>query len=222
MRLLLVEDAVELSKAIAEGLGRHGYVVDACTDGESALGLARTQPYVCIVLDRMLPRIEGLHVCKTLRAEGSNVPILLLTARDSVEDRVEGLNAGADDYLVKPFAFEELLARTRSLTRRPTATKSNVLRAKDLELDLGTGRATRGNEEVALSAKELAILTALLRHPGRLLTHAQIVDQAWNMDAEPAPEVVRAHIKNLRRKLARKDSSGLIETVHGMGYRIVA
>ena len=222
MRLLLVEDAVELSKAIAEGLGRHGYVVDACDDGETALGLARTQPYVCIVLDRMLPRIEGLRVCKTLLAEGSNVPILLLTARDSVEDRVEGLNAGADDYLVKPFAFEELLARTRSLTRRPTATKSNVLRAKDLELDLGTGRATRGNEEVALSAKELAILTALLRHPGRLLTHAQIVDQAWNMDAEPAPEVVRAHIKNLRRKLARKDSSGLIETVHGMGYRIVA
>jgi len=222
MRLLLVEDADELARAICDGLRRHGFAVDACGDGQSALDLASVQPYVGIVLDRMLPKLDGLAVCRALRARGSNVPILLLTARDSVEDRVEGLDAGADDYLVKPFAFPELIARARALTRRHAATRSNVLRAGDVALDLASGRVTRGDVEVVLSAKEQVLLTALLRHPGRLLTHAQLVEQAWNMDAEPSPEVVRAHIKNLRRKLAKEGGAALIETVHGVGYRVVA
>lgn len=222
MRLLLVEDALELLRVLTDGLQKHGFVVDACSDGESALTFASSNPYAAIVLDRMLPKLDGLSVCRTLRARGANTPILLLTARDAVEDRVEGLDAGADDYLVKPFAFVELLARTRALTRRSAATRTNLLRAGDVVLDLASGRVTRGDAEIVLSAKELTILTALLRHPGRLLTHAQLVDAAWSMDAAVAPEVVRAHIKNLRRKLAAEGRGSVIETVHGMGYRVVA
>ena len=222
MRILVVEDARELAEAVCQGLARHGFVVDVCGDGAAALDHARSQPYVGIVLDRTLPKLDGIDVCRALRAGGSQTPILMLTARDALEDRVEGLDAGADDYLVKPFAFPELLARVRALTRRHAATRSNVLRAGDVTLDLASGRVTRGETEVALSAKELAILTALLRHPGRLLTHAQLVDQAWNLDATPSPEVVRAHIKNLRRKLAGGPSPAPIETVHGLGYRVVA
>lgn len=222
MRLLLVEDALDLARALTDGLQRHGFVVDGCADGESALAFATSHPYAAIVLDRMLPKLDGVSVCRRLRAQGSNTPILLLTARDAVEDRVEGLDAGADDYLVKPFAFAELLARTRALTRRSAAARTNLLRAGDVVLDLATGRVTRGDTEIVLSAKELTILTALLRHPGRLLTHAQLVDAAWSMDSEVAPEVVRAHIKNLRRKLTAEGRGGVIETVHGMGYRVVA
>lgn len=221
MRLLIVEDAPELVRAVKEGLERHGFVVDACDDHETALALAESEPYVGIILDRMLHGADGLEVCRALRARGSDTPILVLTARDALEDRVEGLDAGADDYLVKPFAFSELLARTRAITRRHAATRSNVLRAGDVTLDLASGQVTRGQDAIALSAKERLVLTALLRHPGRLLTHAQLVEQAWNLDAAPSPEVVRAHIKNLRRKLAKSGAPSLIETVHGLGYRVV-
>lgn len=220
MRLLLVEDARELAEALADGLSRHGFLVDVCGDGETALGMASLTPYVGVILDRMLPGLDGLAVCQQLRMRGSDVPILMLTARDAIEDRVQGLDAGADDYLVKPFAFPELLARARALTRRHAARRSNLLQARDVTLDLATGRVTRENQEIALSAKELALLTALMRHPGRLLTHAQLVEQAWTQEAEPAPELVRAHIKNLRRKLAGQGTVGLIETVHGQGYRL--
>jgi DNA-binding response OmpR family regulator len=222
MRLLLVEDTHALAVALAEGLSRHGFVVDLCDDGETALQLASTNPYLGIILDRMLPRLDGLSVCQQLRAGGSTVPILMLTARDTLEARVEGLDAGADDYLVKPFAFLELLARTRALTRRHAARRSNLLQAGDLTVDLSTGRVSQGTHEIPLSAKELSLLTALLRHPGRLLTHAQLLEQAWNQETEPTPELVRAHIKNLRRKLAEHGVERLIETVHGLGYRVVA
>ncbi|MBX3205056.1 MAG: response regulator transcription factor [Labilithrix sp.] len=221
MRLLLVEDSPELANALSEGLQRAGFVVDTCEDGESALALAESQPYVGIILDRMLPTADGLDVCRALRAKGSNTPILVLTARDALEDRVEGLDAGADDYLVKPFAFSELVARTRAITRRHAASRSNVLRAGDLTLDLTTGEVKWGESEIAVSVKERLMLTALLRHPGRVLTYGQLVEQGWNVDAEPSPEVVRAHIKNLRRKLASHGGAGLIETVHGLGYRVV-
>jgi DNA-binding response OmpR family regulator len=222
MRLLLVEDAHALAIALSEGLSRHGFVVDVCDDGETALDLAVTNPYVGIILDRVLPRLDGLSVCQRLRARGSAVPILMLTARDTLEDRVEGLDAGADDYLVKPFAFPELLARARALTRRHAAQRTNLLQAGELTLDLSTGRLQRGSHDIPVSAKELHLLTALLRHPGRLLTHAQLVEQAWDHEAEPTPELVRAHIKNLRRKLAEHGVERLIETVHGLGYRVVA
>lgn len=222
MRLLLVEDSVELSRALADGFRKHGFVVDTCDNGEEALTLATTQPYAAIVLDRMLPKLDGLSVCHAVRARGLNTPILLLTARDTVEDRVEGLDAGADDYLVKPFAFEELLARSRAMTRRTAAARTNLLRAGDVVLDLATGRVTRQGADVNVSAKELAILAALLRHPGRLLTHGQLLQEAWALDSDASPDVVRAHIKNLRRKLAVDGQRGVIETVHGVGYRVVA
>lgn len=222
MRLLLVEDSPDLASALVDGLTRQGFVVDLCDEGETALDLAQMQPYVGMILDRLLPGLDGVSVCRALRARGLRLPVLMLTARDSIEDRVQGLDAGADDYLVKPFAFPELLARVRALMRRPVELKANVLQARDVVLDLATGRVTRQGRDIQLSAKELVLLAALLRHPGRLLTHEQIVDQAWNMDAAPSPEVIRAHIKNLRRKLAEHGAGGLIETVHGLGYRLGA
>jgi two-component system OmpR family response regulator len=223
MRLLVVEDARELALAIVEGMERHGFVVDVCEDGEGALALENFDRYACIVLDCMLPRMDGLDVCRALRARGSDTPILMLTARDTVEDRVAGLEVGADDYLVKPFAFAELVARVRALTRRRTAWTSNVLRAGDVVVDLASGRVSRGTSEVALSMKERQILVALMRHPGRLVTHAELVDQAWHMEDVPSPQVIRAHIKNLRKKLTDEGAGvNLIETVHGMGYRVVS
>lgn len=222
MRLLVIEDARELARAIGEGLERHGFVVDYCEDGEDALAMLFPERYVCIILDCMLPRVDGLEVCRQLRARGVDTPILMLTARDTVDDRVAGLEVGADDYLVKPFAFPELVARTRALTRRHAPSRSNVLRAGDVSVDLASGRVTRGEEEVSLSAKERLLLVALMRHPGRLLTHAELVDQAWHMDDVPSPQVIRTHIKNLRRKLTNEGEAGIIETVHGIGYRVVS
>jgi len=222
MRVLIVEDTCELARALESGFRKHGFCVDTCESGEEGLLLATTQTYALIVLDRLLPKLDGVSVCQALRARGLSTPILLLTALDTVEDRVEGLDAGADDYLIKPFAFEELVARARALTRRTATTRTNLLRAGDLVLDLATARVTRGGLDVVVSAKELAILTALLRHPGRLLTHGQLLEEAWSMDADASPEVVRVHIKNLRRKLSAPGRSGVIETVHGLGYRVVA
>lgn len=222
MRLLLVEDATDLASALAKSFRKHGFAVDVCDNGEDGYHFATSASYAVVILDRMLPQMDGLGLCQALRKQGSNVPILLLTARDSVQDRVEGLDAGADDYLVKPFAFEELLARTRALSRRTTSNRTNLLRAGDVELDLATGQVTRAGMEVVVSAKEFAILAVLLRHPGRLLTHGQLMDEAWSASSESSTEVVRAHIKNLRRKLSMEGRRGIIETVHGQGYRVVA
>lgn len=221
MRLLVVEDVVELSQAIADGLGKNGFVADVCFDGQSALALALSQAYAVIILDRMLPKLDGITFCQVLRDKGSVTPVLMLTARDTIDDRVEGLNAGADDYLVKPFAFAELLARTRALSRRNAAQRSNVLKAGGVTLDLTTGQLFHGDSEIEISAKECMLLTALLRHPGRLLSHSQLLEQVWSTEDCPMTDVVRAHVKNLRKKLAQHGVSGLIETVHGMGYRVV-
>lgn len=219
MRVLLVEDNVDLAQAIAEGLTRHRFVVDSCRDGDEALGLAMTEPYLGIILDRRLPGMSGLEVCRALRQQGCDVPILFLTARDTVEDRVEGLDAGADDYMVKPFAFTELLARTRALTRRESGRRSNQLKAGDITLDLNDCVARIGDKAVLLTAKEILILAALMRHPGRLLTHDRLVSQAWGYEAEPTTNVVRAHMKNLRKKLQEEGATAVIETIHGLGYR---
>jgi DNA-binding response OmpR family regulator len=221
MRLLLVEDSLPLALALERGLTEEGFVVDTCGDGQTALELATAHPYVGLVLDRVLPKLDGLVVCRHLRAMGSEIPILMLTARDTIDDRVDGLDAGADDYLVKPFAFPELAARLRAVTRRRTTQRTSVLEAGPVTLDLATGAVRCSNNDIALSAKELALLTALMRHPGRLSTHAQLVEQAWTHDAYPNPEVVRAHVKNLRRKLSAAGADRLIETVYGLGYRVV-
>lgn len=222
MRLLLVEDSADLAAALAVGLQREGYSVDTAGNVEDALAFAAAEPYVVIVLDRMLPGGDGLDVCRTLRTTGVTTPILVLTARDAVEDRVAGLDAGADDYLVKPFALSELLARTRALTRRGGATRTNVLAAGGLTLDVTSGQVQVGDVEIAIGGKERRILTALLRYPGRVVTHGQLVEQAWSLGEAAAPEVVRAHIKNLRRKLLAVPGAPRIETVYGLGYRVVA
>lgn len=221
MRVLVVEDARDLAKAIVDGLQQNGFDAEQCADGETALTLAIEQAYAGMILDCMLPKRDGLEICRELRARGSELPILMLTARDTIEDRVAGLDAGADDYLVKPFAFPELVARTRALTRRSAGFRTRVLRAGDVAVDLNTGRVTRGNEEISLTAKEQSLLVALMRQPGRLLTHNDLVDQAWKMESIPSPQLVRTHIKNLRRKLTPEGEAGIIETVHGVGYRIV-
>lgn len=220
MQLLLVEDALELATALQQGLERHGFKVDVSSDGEAALARALSQPYDAIILDRMLPRLDGITICKALRQRKLGVPVLMLTARDTVEDRVEGLDAGADDYLIKPFAFSELLARVRALTRRKSQAHSSLLQVGDVSLDPQSGAVTRGVRSFQLSAKELLLLTALMRRPGQLLTHAQLVEEVWDIEGDPTPEVLRAHIKNLRRKLEVPGEQRLIETVHGIGYRL--
>ncbi len=220
MELLLVEDAPELATAIEQGLKRYGFSVERCSDGETALVRAVSHAYDAIILDRMLPRLDGVKVCKALRQRRLSVPILMLTARDTVDDRVEGLEAGADDYLTKPFAFTELLARVRALTRRTSIAHSSLLQAGDVSLDAQSGVVTRGARRFQLSAKELLFLKALMRRPGQLVTHAQLVEAVWDLEADPSPEVLRAHVKNLRKKLEGPGDPRFIETVHGMGYRI--
>lgn len=221
MRVLLVEDAVELAEALKQGLVQNGYEVDLVSDGEAALECIRSDSYAVVVLDRMLPRLDGLTVCRTIRKEGLLTAILMLTARDSIEDRVEGLDAGADDYLVKPFALAELLARVKALLRRGPPTPSRILRAGNVVLDLETGAVTCGTRVLQLSAKEVLILSALMQRAGRLLPHAQLREKAWDDEGLPTPEVLRAHIKNLRRKIELPGEKRLIETVHGIGYRFV-
>lgn len=220
MRLLIVEDERDLAQALKQRLERHGFVVDMAFDGNEGLHLAQSTPYDGIILDRMLPGLNGLAVCQALRARGVATGILMLTAKDTIDDRVEGLNAGADDYLVKPFDFKELLARTRALTRRHAPQRSNSLSAADLTVDLETGNVARGGTPVLLSPKELTLLIYLMRHPGQVVTHERLLTHVWDQEAAPNPEVVRAHIKNLRRKVDEGHATKLIKTVHGLGYRL--
>lgn len=220
MRVLLVEDTAALASALADGLQRQGFVVDAAATCGEARDLLAVTSYAIIILDRRLPDGDGLDLCSVARAREPATAILVLTARDAVDDRVSGLNAGADDYLVKPFAFAELLARLRAVTRRREPARSDVLRAGPLEFDRATGEVRVTGRLVDVSAKERLILAALLRHPGRVLTHEQLLNDAWNVEAAPSVEGVRAHVKNLRRKLAASGAHGLIETVHGLGYRV--
>ena len=222
MRLLIIEDERDLAEALKQGLAHHGFAVDLAHDGEQGLALAKTYPYDGIVLDRMLPRLDGLEVCRQLRAGGQAVPIMMLTAKDTVADRVDGLNAGADDYLIKPFAFQELLARVRALTRRHTPARQNLLQAHDLALNLNTGEVSRRGQALALTRKEYMLLAYLLQHPGQLLSPEQILEHAWDFDAEPTAETVRTHIKNLRKKVDQGFEPKLIKTVHGMGYKLEA
>lgn len=220
MRLLIVEDERDLAMALKQGLERHGFAVDLAFDGEEGLSLAIAFEYDGILLDRMLPKLDGVAVCQALRRRGSTVGILMLTARDAVDDRVEGLNAGADDYLVKPFEFKELVARVHALTRRHAPQKRNVLEARDLKVNLDTAEVSRGGVPIALSRKEYMLLVYMLRHAGQLLTHERLIEHAWDFEAEPNVDLVRAHVKNLRKKIDGEASEKLIRTVHGMGYRL--
>jgi len=221
MRVLVVEDERRISAYVKRGLDEQGYAVDAAYTGREALDWVEAAPYDLIILDILLPEMDGLSVCREWRRRGLRAPILMLTARDSVDDRVAGLDAGADDYLVKPFAMKELLARLRALTRRAAdAPKSPVLQVADLSLDTLTHRARRGGKAIELTAKEFAVLECLMREPERVLSRTTIAEHVWNYDVYNESNVVDVYIRNLRRKVDDGFDAKLIHTVRGAGYRL--
>jgi DNA-binding response OmpR family regulator len=221
MRILLVEDERKISAYVKRGLEEEGYAVDAAYTGREALDWAAVVEFDLIVLDILLPELDGLAVCRELRRSDVRTPILMLTARDAIDDRVAGLDAGADDYLVKPFAMRELLARLRALTRRAAdAEKSTVLQVADLTLDTRTHRVRRGSRAIELAAKEYAVLECLMREPGRVLTRTVIAEHVWNYDTYNESNVVDVYIRNLRRKIDDPGAVKLIQTVRGVGYRL--
>ena len=221
MRVLIVEDERKISAYVKRGLEEQGYAVDAAYTGTEALDFADAAPYDLILLDILVPEMDGLAVCRELRRKGNRTPVLMLTARDAIDDRVAGLDAGADDYLVKPFALKELLARLRALNRRSAdVPKSPVLQLADLTLDTLTRRVKRGNKTIELAAKEYAVLECLLREPERVLTRTQIAEHVWNYDVFNQSNIVDVYIKNLRRKIDDGFEVKLIHTIRGAGYRL--
>lgn len=222
MRVLLVEDQARIAAFIRKGLQEEQYVVDVADDGAAALDFAAAAEYDLLILDVMLPRRDGFSVCKELRRRGIHTPVLMLTARDAVDDRVRGLDAGADDYLVKPFAFKELVARLRALARRPAETQAAELRAGDLMLDSATHHVTRAGQAVELSAREYRLLEFLLRHPGQPVTRLQIAEGVWGFDFDANSNVVDVYIRYLRRKVDDPFETKLIQTVRGVGYKLEA
>jgi heavy metal response regulator len=220
MRVLVVEDERRIADFIRKGLSEQGYAVDVASDGEEALDWATAAEFDTIVLDIMLPVRDGIEVCRLLRKKGVRTPILMLTARDAVEDRVLGLDSGADDYLVKPFAFAELLARLRALSRREPTALSAVLRVGDLTLDTTTREARRKELPILLTNREYALLEYLMRHPNQVLTRTMIAEHVWNYDFDNATNVIDVHVRNLRRKIDEPYVNKLIQTVRGAGYRI--
>jgi two-component system, OmpR family, response regulator len=222
MRVLVVEDEKKLAELLARGLREEGYAADLADRGEEALWMAHAVPYDVIVLDVMLPGLDGFDVCRRLRNDGVWSPVLMLTARDAIDDRVTGLDAGADDYLAKPFSFEELLARLRALARRAPQERPAVLEVGELRLDPAAHQAWRGDAELDLSAKEFALLELFLRRPGVVLTRAQLLDGAWDIAFEARSNVVDVYVRYLREKIDRPFGRDSIETVRGVGYRLSA
>ncbi len=220
MRMLIVEDEPKLAALLKRGLTEEGHVVDAADNGEDGLWMATATAYDAIVLDVMLPRMDGFATCRELRRREIWTPVLMLTARDAVEDRVQGLDTGADDYLVKPFSFSELVARIRALTRRAPHQRPTVLAAGDLRLDPATHRAWRGDVELPLSAKEFALLELFLRRPGTTLSRDTLLQGAWDIAFESRSNVVDVYIRSLRTKIDRPFGRKSIETVRGAGYRL--
>ncbi len=219
MRVLVIEDNPKMAAAIQRGLKEHGYAVDACHSGYEGEELAAVEPYDLIILDVMLPDRDGVDVCRNLRRRDMNKPVLMLTALSATNDKVAGLDAGADDYLTKPFEFEELLARVRALLRRGEASEGRMLECEDLELDLYTRMARRGDVEHELSNKEFALLEYLMRNPNRVLSRTQIAEKVWDMNFEPGSNVIDVYISSLRKKLDRGFERELIHTIKGAGYR---
>lgn len=220
MRVLVVEDKVKLATVLHRGLRKEGLAADIAASGEDAVWMAESTPYDAVVLDVMLPGIDGFETCRRLRSQAVWAPILMLTARDRVDDRVAGLDSGADDYLTKPFAFRELLARLRALVRRGGVERPTVLAVTDLCLDPAARRVWRGETEVVLTSKEFAILEALMRHPGEVLSRLDLLECAWDRAYENRSNIVDAYIRRLREKVDRPFGSHALETVRGAGYRL--
>lgn len=217
MRILVVEDTRDMNRLIVKALTKAGYSVDGCYDGEEALDYLAGAEYDAMVLDVMMPKLDGHQLLAKLRAEGSDLPVLFLTARDSIADRVEGLDLGADDYLVKPFSFDELLARVRALLRRQSEVRSPVLKLDDLVMDTASKTVQRGGKKL-LTSKEYALLEYLLRHQGQTLTRSQISDHVWNFDFDYDSNIVDVYIRYLRNKVDKPFPNKLIHTVRGFGY----
>jgi DNA-binding response OmpR family regulator len=222
MRILVIDDDRRLCAVIRRGLLEEAYAVDLAYDGEEGEYLAEVNPYDLIILDIMLPNKDGIQVCHDLRAKKINIPILMLTAKDTVEDRVRGLDTGADDYLVKPFAFNELLARVRALLRREGMSKSPDLRVGDLTLNTLTRQIWRGQRPIELTTKEYVILEYIMRHPNVLVTRTMIEEHAWDYDFDSLSNLVDVYIRRLRRKVDNEGEDSLIQTVRGAGYRLRA
>jgi two-component system, OmpR family, response regulator len=222
MRVLVVEDEVKMGRLLERGLTEEGHAADVARTGDDALWMAAATEYDAIVLDVMLPGRNGFEVCRELRGRGVWAPVLMLTARDAVPDRVAGLDAGADDYLAKPFAFAELLARLRALARRGSSERPTVLEAGDLRLDPAARTVSRGGAEIALSAKEFALLETFMRRPGQVLSRYQLLEHAWDYAYENRSNVVDVYVRYLREKIDRPFGRDSIETVRGAGYRFRA
>ncbi len=217
-RILIIEDDPAILKVLQRGLTYEGYVVDTATDGRSGLILARDQQPDLVILDLMLPGIDGLEVCHRLRTVSGSIPILILTAKDAVQDRIQGLDAGADDYMVKPFNLDELLARVRALLRRTQADRLPILKFADLILDTGARQAKRGDRVINLTAKEYDLLELFMRHPRQVLTREVIFDRVWGYDFGGESNVLEVYIRYLRQKLEEGGEPRLIYTVRGVGY----
>jgi DNA-binding response OmpR family regulator len=220
VRLLLIEDDRKAARLLARGLQEEGWVVDVAATGEAGDELASVNEYDVVVLDWLLPDREGIQVCRDLRTRGLATPIVMLTARDAVDDRVTGLNSGADDYLTKPFAFAELLARIHAVLRRSALTRPVVLQVADLTLDPASHRVTRGGVPISLTPKEYAILEVLLRRAGQVVTRAQLAEGAWEVEPDALTNLVDVHVSHLRRKIDHDRMPALLHTVRGQGYRV--
>ncbi|BAU11662.1 two component transcriptional regulator, winged helix family [Leptolyngbya sp. NIES-3755] len=222
MRVLLVEDEPGIAQFVRQGLTEAGYAVDVASDGQSGWDYAASAEYDVIVLDIMLPELDGLQLLRRLRSKQIKSPVLLLTARDGVEDRVKGLDAGADDYLAKPFAFTELLARLRALLRRPPLQSGTILQVADLTMDVALREVSRAGQRIDLSPKEFTLLEYFMRHPRQVLTRDQITEHIWNFDFYGDSNVVDVYVGYLRRKIDRGFDPPLLHTVRGVGYRLSA
>jgi two-component system OmpR family response regulator len=220
VRALIVEDEVKMAALLRRGLGEEGYAADVARTGDDAIWMAQASEYDAIVLDVMLPGVDGFAVCRRLRESGVWAPVLMLTARDDVENRVTGLDSGADDYLVKPFSFAELLARLRALTRRGPVERPVVLEVGSLRLDPSTRKVWRGAEEIALSPKEFALLETFMRRPGEVLSRLDLLEHAWDYAYENRSNVIDVYVRYLREKIDRPFGAAALETVRGVGYRL--
>ena len=220
MRILLIEDDIAISRLLKEGLEDESYAVDVAHDGGEGYRTASADEYDVIILDIMLPEMDGYEVCRALRKDGNKTPILMLTARDAERDIVEGLDTGADDYLAKPFSFDVLLARIRALLRRPNEKLEEILQVGDLKLDPSLKKVTRASQEITLTAKEYGVLEYLMRNKGKVLSKEQIISHVWDFDADVLPNNVELFIMFLRRKIDKPFKSKLIHTVSGFGYKL--